>query len=50
MNKKRNVSFELLRIIMMMQVIFLHISLYGGYTDCAKSLGFSGKFLYWARI
>lgn len=47
MNKKRNVSFELLRIIMMMQVIFLHISLYGGYTDCAKSLGFSGKFLYW---
>ena len=47
MNKKRNVSFELLRIIMMLQVIFLHISLYGGYTDCAKSLGMGGKLVYW---
>ena len=38
-NKKRNSSFELLRIIMMIQIIFLHVCDKGGYDEIAKILG-----------
>ena len=35
---KRNPSIELLRILMMLQIIFLHISDYGQYSDIAQQL------------
>ena len=43
----RNPSIELLRIVMMMQIIFLHISDYGDYTDIAKKLGGHTELAYW---
>ncbi len=47
-NKKpRNASIELLRIIMMMQIIFLHISEYGDYTDLADTIGGKTELMYW---
>ncbi|SEP56859.1 Surface polysaccharide O-acyltransferase, integral membrane enzyme [Lachnospiraceae bacterium NE2001] len=45
--KSRNPSIELLRIIMMMQIIFLHISDYGDYTDIAQALGGHTELAYW---
>ena len=47
MKKKRNSSIELLRILMMFQIIFLHISDYGGYTDTALAAGGKIEFTYW---
>ncbi len=45
--RTRNSSIELLRILMMMQIIFLHISDYGDYTDIAKALGGHTELAYW---
>ena len=45
--KKRNANIELLRIIMMMQIIFLHISDYGDYSDIAKRIEGHTELLYW---
>jgi Uncharacterized protein conserved in bacteria len=47
MGKKRKISIELLRIIMMLQVIFLHVSYYGGYASAAQSKGGISALLYW---
>ena len=44
---KRNSSIELLRILMMMQIIFLHISDYGEYTNFARSTGGATELIYW---
>ena len=46
-NKPRNASIELLRIIMMMQIIFLHISEYGNYTKIADIIGGKTELMYW---
>ena len=45
--KPRNANIELLRIIMMMQIIFLHISEYGDYSDIAKRIEGHTELLYW---
>ena len=47
MNKKRKTSIELLRILMMLQVVFLHFSYYGGYTNMGQKMPEPGKFFYW---
>lgn len=36
---RRESGIELLRILLMIQIVFLHISLYGGYYDMAMELG-----------
>ena len=45
--KERNSSIELLRIIMMLQIIFLHICEYGEYMDNAEKLGGLHRLLAW---
>lgn len=45
--KKRNSSIELLRIIMMLQIIFLHVSAYGDYSDIATQLRGRIELTYW---
>ena len=44
---KRNSSIELLRIIMMLQVIFLHVCTYGGYYKQALALGGGHTLFFW---
>ncbi len=44
---KRNPSIELLRIIMMLQIIFLHVSDYGDYTDIAMQIQGRTELTYW---
>ena len=46
-NIKRNSSIELLRIIMMLQIIFLHVSTYGDYNDIAIRLRGRTELTYW---
>lgn len=46
MKKKRESGIELLRIILMIQIVFLHISEYGGYAKMAMNLGGKTKFIY----
>lgn len=51
MNEKkleRNSSFELLRILMMLQIIFLHVCDYGGYNEFAITLGHYHLYLKYA--
>ena len=43
----RNPSIELLRIIMMLQIIFLHVSDYGDYTDIANQVEGRVELTYW---
>lgn len=43
----RNPSIELLRILMMLQIIFLHVSDYGDYTDIAQELSGRVELTYW---
>ena len=45
--KKRRSNIELLRILMMLQIIFLHISDYGDYTEIANELGGRTELIYW---
>ena len=45
--KRRNSNIELLRILMMLQIIFLHISEYGEYAGIAKKLGGKTEQIYW---
>lgn len=45
--KERNSSIELLRIIMMLQIVFLHICDYGEYMKNAKELGGIHQLLMW---
>lgn len=45
--RKRNSSIELLRILMMLQIIFLHVCEYGEYYDHAMELGGKHALLYW---
>lgn len=45
--KKRNSSIELLRIIMMLQIIFLHVADYGDYKKNALLLGGKHELLFW---
>ncbi len=44
--KTRDSGIELLRIILMLQVIFLHVCTYGGYTEAAEEIGGSVNFIY----
>ena len=44
--KMRESGIELLRIIMMLQVIFLHVCVYGGYTAIAHDMSIQGKAFY----
>ena len=43
----RNSSIELLRILMMLQIIFLHVSDYGEYTDIASEMKGRVELTYW---
>ncbi|MDO5410045.1 MAG: hypothetical protein Q4F21_06260 [Lachnospiraceae bacterium] len=45
---KRESGIELLRIILMLQIVFLHISEYGGYTEQAMKIGGHTKLAYLA--
>ena len=45
--KKRNSSIELLRIIMMLQIIFLHVSSYGDYSDIAAQMKGRTELTFW---
>lgn len=45
-NKKRESGIELLRIILMIQIVFLHISDYGGYKEAAMTIGGITKVIY----
>lgn len=49
MEKKRQSGIELLRIILLIQIVFLHISEYGGYCDSSFELGGRQKLLYLAQ-
>lgn len=49
MEKKRQSGIELLRIILLIQIVFLHISEYGGYYDASFELGGRQKLLYLAQ-
>lgn len=44
---KRNPSIELLRILMMMQIIFLHVADYGDYSDVAQQMEGKVELTYW---
>jgi len=44
--KTRDSGIELLRIILMLQVIFLHVCTYGGYYDTATEIGGSVEFIH----
>ncbi|MBR3041329.1 MAG: acyltransferase [Eubacterium sp.] len=44
---KRNPSIELLRILMMLQIIFLHVSDYGQYSDIAQEMEGRTELTYW---
>ena len=44
---RRNPSIELLRILMMLQIIFLHVSDYGDYSDIALQLEGRTELTYW---
>ncbi len=44
---KRNPSIELLRILMMLQIIFLHVSDYGDFTDIALEIKGRTELTYW---
>ena len=44
---KRNPSIELLRILMMLQIIFLHVAEYGEYTDVALQMEGRVELTYW---
>ncbi len=44
---QRNSSIELLRILCMVQVIFLHVCNHGGYTGIAGKLGGQTELVYW---
>lgn len=48
LKKKRESGIELLRIILMIQIIFLHISEYGGYTKMAMAIGGETQYTYTA--
>lgn len=45
--KQRDSGIELLRILMMLQIIFQHVSQYGGYYKHALALGGKHTLLYW---
>lgn len=46
----RNSGIELLRIIMMLQVIYLHVCAFGGFTDIAKYHGGKLGMFWWCAI
>ena len=45
--KPRNSNIELLRILMMLQIIFLHVSDYGEYSDIATLIEGKTELIYW---
>lgn len=45
--KPRNSNIELLRIFMMLQIIFLHVSEYGDYSDIAALLKGKNELIFW---
>ena len=45
--KSRNSNIELLRILMMLQIIFLHVSEYGEYSNIASLLEGKTELIYW---
>ncbi len=44
---QRNSSIELLRILCMLQVIFLHVCNHGGYTAIGRKMGGETELIYW---
>lgn len=45
--KMRNPAIELLRIIMLLQIVFLHVSDYGGFSKIANQLGGNRELTFW---
>lgn len=46
--KMRNPAIELLRIIMLLQIVFLHVSDYGGFSKIANQLGGDRELTFWS--